>query len=89
MVFRLNFKEKNSIIKVGFDHFQTVTESGGGSEVYQGDYAVVPKAIEQSLLTKEKYLTDDITVKAIPFFNVSNNAGGKTIYIGSEVENNG
>lgn len=52
---------------------------------YTGSYEVTPKASEQSLKTKDRHLTDDVTVKAIPFFETSNNSGGNTVYIGSEV----
>ena len=34
-------------------------------------------------------MKDDVTVKKIPFYNVSNTAGGTTVYIGKEVEING
>lgn len=53
---------------------------------YTGEYDVTPKVTEQSLKTKDKHLTDDVTIKAIPYFNVGNNSGGSTVYIGSEVE---
>ena len=52
---------------------------------YDGAYEVTPKVEEQSLLTKDKHMTDDVTVKAIPYFNVSNESGGSTVYIGNEV----
>lgn len=52
---------------------------------YTGSYEVTPKTSEQSLKTKDRHLTDDVTVKAIPFFETSNNSGGNTVYIGSEV----
>ena len=56
-----------------------------GYEDYKGDYEVTPKVNEQSLKTKNKRMTDDVKVKSIPFFNVSNTSGGSTAYIGSEV----
>lgn len=52
---------------------------------YDGDYQVVPKSIEQVLSTKDKKMTDDVTVKAIPYFETSNEEDGVTIFIGSEV----
>jgi hypothetical protein len=54
-------------------------------EKYQGDYEVTPKVEAQTLPTKDKVLIDDMTIKAIPFYNVSNTSGGNTVYIGSEV----
>ena len=61
---------------------------GGGTErppEYDGEYVVTPKVNEQTMGTKDKVMTDDVTIKAIPFFNVGNASGGDTVYIGSEV----
>ena len=54
-------------------------------EYYEGDYVITPKVDVQTVATAQKTMTSDLTVKAIPFYDVSNLAGGKTIYIGSEV----
>ncbi len=53
--------------------------------VYDGTYVATPKTTEQVLPTKDKVLRDDIAVKAIPAFSVSNTSGGNTFYIASEV----
>ena len=53
---------------------------------YEGDYEVTPKVDGQELKTKHKYMTDDVTVHAIPFFEVSNTSGGNTVYIANEIE---
>nr|DAZ47152.1 MAG TPA: hypothetical protein [Caudoviricetes sp.] len=34
-------------------------------------------------------MDDNVTITAIPYFDVANPSGGQTIYIGSEVEING
>lgn len=52
---------------------------------YKDSYEVTPKTTEQVLQTKDKHLTDDVTIKSIPYFDVSNTAGGSTVYIGNEV----
>lgn len=52
---------------------------------YQGEYEVTPRVVEQRMETKDKLLKDDVTIKSIPFFNVSNTSGGNTVYIGNEV----
>lgn len=52
---------------------------------YQGGYDVTPKVVEQKMETKDKVMRDDVTIKSIPFFNVSNTSGGSTVYIGNEV----
>lgn len=56
------------------------------AETYDGDYEVTPKAESQELKTKQKYMVDDVTVHAIPYFDVGNNSGGRTVYIGGHVE---
>ena len=52
---------------------------------YEGDYIVTPKVESQTMPTKNKLLTEDVTIKSIPFFNVSNTSGGSTVFIGNEV----
>ena len=53
--------------------------------LYEGDYEVTPKVIEQTLPTTEKLLSEDVTIKKIPYFEVSNTSGGNTVFIGNEV----
>lgn len=55
-------------------------------DYYEGSYEVVPTVTAQQLETKQKFLVDDIVIREIPFFNVSNTAGGNTVYIGKEVD---
>lgn len=54
---------------------------------YTGDYTVVPKVTEQVLPTKDKRMIDNVTVKEVPVYKVSNNAGGITVYIARERNN--
>lgn len=51
---------------------------------YQGNYIVTPKINNQVLPTKNKALSDNITILEIPFYKTSNETG-QTVYIGSEV----
>ena len=60
--------------------------TGGVTARYEGDYIVTPKVSAQILETKQKVMTDDLTIMEIPFFNVSNTSGGSTVYIGKEIE---
>ena len=82
-IFKPTIKEEGDSFNANFGEIQTVTKYVG--ETYEGDYNVTPKVEEQMLPTKDKVLTDDITVRSIPFFNVSNTSGGSTVYIGREV----
>ena len=63
-------------------------ESGGGGQLppYGGEYVVTPKPfIEQTLETKNKSMSDDVTVLEIPYSVVTNPQGGKTANIGFEL----
>ena len=84
MIFNVKFRETDKSFGAKFSEFQKVTEYIGGEE-YKGEYVVTPKVTEQSLPTKEKVLIEDITIKEIPFYNVSNASGGNTVYIGDKI----
>ena len=55
-----------------------------GGEPYEGPYDVTPKVTAQTLPTAKKLMREDVSVRAIPYFDVSNSAGGNTIYIANE-----
>lgn len=52
---------------------------------YEGEYIVTPKTTEQTLSTAHRILQEDVHINKIPYFEVGNNSGGDTVYIGSEV----
>lgn len=61
----------------------TVTTETGGVSPYLGAYDVTPAVRERQILpTQGKRMERDVTVHAIPYAEVSNAAGGKTITIG-------
>ena len=82
--FAAEFQEADSTLTAEFGKVHVVTKYVGG-DLYEGDYAVTPKVSEQTLPTKGKYLIDDITLRAVPVFRVSNSSGGTTVYIAKEV----
>lgn len=51
---------------------------------YEGRYEVTPRKIQQKLNTKDKSMSKDVTIFAIPYNEVSNPYGGKTVTIGIE-----
>lgn len=53
------------------------------SAPYEGQYELTPSAQAQFFDTKDKRMVDDLTVKAIPYFDVANEYG-RTIIIGGE-----
>ena len=53
---------------------------------YDGEYSIIPSAENDvTLETAQKMLDADIKVSKIPYYEVSNNSGGNTAYIGNEV----
>lgn len=60
--------------------------SAAAGEPYTGPYTVTPRAYAETILpTKNKHLTDDVQVQKIPYYDVSNAAGGSTVYIAKEI----
>lgn len=58
----------------------------GDAEIYNGEYTVTPQFDDPTVLkTKDKLLTDDVIVKPIEIFRTSNPSGGKTVYIGGNI----
>lgn len=49
---------------------------------YEGPYEATPKSYEQTLLTDDHYMEDNVVVNRIPYSEVSNPQGGKTVNIG-------
>lgn len=78
------FHEQDLEIQADMGVVHVVKEYVGGNP-YTGDYAVTPKVAQQTMPTKGKFMTDDVTVKAIPIYETSNASGGSTIYIAKEI----
>ena len=53
-------------------------------QVYSGSYEVDPQKSEQVLATKDKVMSDDLTVLGIYYYEVTNGTGGKTVTIGRD-----
>lgn len=79
MIISAEFCELQSEIEVQFDEVHEVTKIF--DEVYDGACTVVPQTCDQVLQTKYKFMTDDVTVNAIPTYETSNTAGGTTFTI--------
>ena len=54
-------------------------------EPYTGAYTVEPDWNPQILQTKEKVMTDNVTVEGIYITSVTNLSGGNTVYIGGVI----
>ena len=67
-------------------HVDTVTRTSANDvPVYDGPYEAIPKVEAQTLPTAQKLMTDDVTVHGVPFYEVSNDQGGNTVYIAKEL----
>lgn len=63
-----------------------LSATGKRYDIYTGDTSVIPKAFESQILeTGGKFLTDDITVLKVPYWETSNKSDGMTVYIAQEV----
>lgn len=51
-------------------------------EPYTESYEITPSIESQILKTKNKTMTDDLTVKSIPYAEVTNTSNGITVTIG-------
>lgn len=58
---------------------KVVTVTG---DMYEGPYEVTPTLETQMLATRNKTMSDDVTVFEIPYAEVGNTAGGTTATIG-------
>ena len=60
-----------------------IAQSCGSYPKYEGEYEVIPSLAEDiKLATAKKVMTDDVTVKKLPRYDVANEAGGTTVYLG-------
>ncbi len=71
--------------KIRADIESVVIQVGGDGPAFDGPYEVTPRAHNEVLLeTKNLRMTDDVTVRKIPYYEVGN-LTGETVYIGGEV----
>lgn len=67
----------------------TIRTNADGAKMYDGTYSVRSQTDEAyQLPTANRYLTDNIIVEKIPYYETSNLADGLTVYIGKEIEVN-
>ena len=77
--FTPKIEELDQMLDADFGQVQEVTVIDGVP--YEGEYAVTPKVESQVLPTRNKFMLDDVTIKEVPVFRVSNTSGGTTVYI--------
>ena len=90
MILDIIFDQAPAILQADFAGEQTLTIDFGeilavpDSDWYEGIYTVTHSAAGKVLPTAQKRMHNDVTVRPIPYFSVSNAAGGNTICIGGE-----
>lgn len=78
------FKKANMPLDAEFSNYQEVTIRKD-VDPFMGEYEITPDIDAQTIPTAQKYMTEDMRIKAIPFYDVSNTSGGSTVYIGKEI----
>lgn len=83
--FPVKFGEKDGFdIPVDLGEVQIIYS--GNAEHYDGEYIITPKANkEQTMETLGKIMDNNVTIKAIPRYDVSNQSGGDTVFIAKEI----
>lgn len=61
----------------------TLSEPKGYTD-YTGSYDPIPTVDGVTLATKDKHMTDDVTIQPIPTYEVQNEKGGVTFIIGGK-----
>ena len=90
MILDITFEQAPAILQADFAGDETMSIDFGeilavpDSDWYEGIYTVTPSAAGKVLPTAQKRMHNDVTVRPIPYFSVSNAAGGNTICIGGE-----
>lgn len=88
--FHAVFEERNKAFSAAFEEqsktfdaqFSSVQIIGGGGDPYEGEYEITPKVNKQTIATRGKVMSDDVTILAIPYAEVANATGGQTVTIG-------
>lgn len=70
--FELLFEEDAREFFLDFEEIQIIHTD---YDPYLGPYEVIPKRRDQILATKDKNMTDDVTVREVPWTEVSNPTG--------------
>lgn len=75
--FPLGFEDESTFV-LGFDEGFTKSND----VLYTGAYEVTPKITEQHLPTQDRWLSHNVVVQAIPYYEVENVERGTTAIIG-------
>ena len=89
MKLTISFDEVDSCIAAHFIQTECTFNTDFGEivlvktdDIYEGDYNVIPRVYQQVLDTKDKVMTNDVTVEIIPLARIMNLSNGYTVTIG-------
>ena len=54
-------------------------------DYFEGNYLIIPSVDSQTLETEGKLMKNNVNIREIPYYEVSNEASGKTVYIGGDL----
>lgn len=86
--FVLRFEEDDQSFKTRFEESKHGFITNFGEVVnaeyplYEGEYEVTPKVVPQKLETANRSMETDVTIHAIPYYEVDNAFQGQTVIIG-------
>lgn len=81
--YKIDFNISEQYFNLKIKNIQQITNNV--NDIYDGSYEAVPSVKKQILETKNKIMTNNLTIREIPYFKTDNTFGGSTVYIGEEV----
>lgn len=77
-------EEKIQVLIKPTEKLKAIISLGGApADTYKGVYEVIPTAHQDVVLNvKQKVMTENVTVKSIPIYKMTNTSGGTTVSIG-------
>lgn len=76
--FYVTFEETEQSFVTGFDSIYRIS----GLPFYEGEYVITPSVEAQLMETANTQMKNDVTIEAIPYYEVSNEHNGLTAVIG-------
>ena len=76
-------RNKKIIFPEGF--INEIRSIVSNADFWDGNYEITPSIISQNLDTRGKTMRDDLLINKIPYYEVSNNSFGRTVYIGGSL----
>lgn len=76
--FYATFQETTQLFATEFNSIYRISDA----PFYDGDYVITPSVVPQYMETANTQMKNDVTIEAIPYYEVSNEHNGLTAIIG-------